>query len=383
MRLPVWLPGLLFAGLLAPLRADQAPGLHWPSITKTFDQVDVRDVIRQLHQETGVDFVIAAGVEGLITGRFIDQPLDQVLTVIGATLGVEVLCIEQVWVLRPKQDEAEPAAERPPARGAAALLPDFVPTGATEDLGGAGLTPPATPGAPGTLEGGPELPPVGQGQIEIDPRNWRYIALLLGLDPGQPPPDWLVNRASGQPTGGDPYRNLPPRARVTPNGSILMPNGTVILPSGAVILPDGTVVQQSGGPLRYNVPFGWRPPEYRPQQGGGLGISLNGWNLGLGEGGGVLVPPPVGINGGAGTVHLPPVWFGPGGVRVGQLGGGIQYYWDPNRGQWVAPTFYLDELPPNVHMRGGQGTGRQGNLPPGWTYTLPPGSGTTFGNLGR
>ncbi|MCC7493028.1 MAG: hypothetical protein IT204_11790 [Fimbriimonadaceae bacterium] len=315
-RVLVW--GLiLLAGLPALAQQPAAPAAPAaaavPRVSVEWVDVPVREALRQLTARTGIDFVVATGVDGGLTARFQDEAIDKILRLIARTLGCEVRLIEDVFILRPL-----PAVE-PAATGAAALLPGAAPGGALP------ATPAPTPGdaplvgGPGEVAGGTTQPAAKRREvIGLNYRTPAEMAALLGgayIGPDgtlQQPGQGAGGAAAGG-DRGDPYRNLPPDARVTKSGTIIMPNGTIVTPGGTIVAPNGTIVQPRR-PAYLRVPYGTNPEDlFRDRQReetsgtlsgnlGGVPFSTDGNGLSVGG---------LGLNlGGNGTLTLP-------GIRIG------------------------------------------------------------------
>lgn len=373
------LMGAVLALALPPARAQQpeaAPAADMPKVTLELDRTEIREALRLIGEQTGLDFVVADSVKGTMTARFVDQPLDRVLRLIAVTLDVAVDQVDGVYLLKPVRraaTEAETAAAAaaaaalpqpvaaPPAEGAGALLPGQTPQTPLSEAGT-----PASPlaGAPG--EALPAGTPTGaagapgdarmRGEIPLNGLTPQQAANLFGggyVDAAgryhpyqQPVPGQGANGFGQRGNTLDPYRNLPPEARVTRNGAILMPNGSTILPSGVIVAPDGTVIQPGYRPY-YQVPWGTNPDTlqngyypygYYPNgypyqnQGGTLQGNIGGFQFGLGQNGGVVVPPTLQLGPNA-QLMLPGVGFNGNGIQVGPQGqtGGYPYYY-PNQG---------------------------------------------------
>lgn len=346
-----------------------------PKVSVEFSATDIQDAMDMLAEQTGIDFVVTPGVEGKLTAKFIDERLDKILRIVAMTLGLEVRLVEGIFVLsKPGATTAplpgaEPAGEAAPTRplaGASALLPGTVPNA---PLAEAGETPSLVggPGEEGAATSS-KRPRTVTEQIPVQNRAASDIAKALGggyIDAngrGHAPGTGMGSRA-GLPTAGtvnsnDPYRNLPPGARVSRNGTIMMPNGTTILRSGLIILPNGTVIQPGNQTPYLTVPYGTTPgqvyqylnPYYQPQ--GTIQGNIGGLGFGLNQNGQAYLQPPAINLGGNATLTLPGV----------TLGGNNNVVTQPNQIQ-PGPTMYPGLGSPNVHY---------GERPSNWFYGLPP-----------
>ena len=357
----------------APAATEQAAV---PRVTVEFAGLEIQDAMDQLAEQTGIDFVVTPGVEGKLTAKFIDEPIDKILRIVGFTLGIQIRLVEGVFILsKPGATPADtpalvPGAEvgpttedsKPPAAGAGALLPGPVPNAPLPKAGDQ----PSLVGGPQDESATPKRKGPVTEQIPVENRQASEVAKALGggyIDAqgrGHAPG---TNYPRGTPTAGnayqDIYRNLPPGARVSRNGTIMMPNGTTILPSGLVILPNGTVVQPGTVPY-ITVPYGttpgqlqqqWNQQYYQPQ--GYVQGNAGGLNFGLGQNGqGYVQPPSINLGGNA-TLTLP-------GVQIG--GQNNNQVTQPNQIQ-PGPTMYPGLGSPNVHY---------GERPSNWFYGLPP-----------
>ncbi|MBI2302495.1 MAG: hypothetical protein HYU66_26615 [Armatimonadetes bacterium] len=343
-----------------------APADAVPKVSIKFERTDIRDALKQMTEKTGIDFVVADGVRGSITAEFENKPLDEVLKSIATMVNAEVTLVEGVFIFRP----AKPTADQtlPPREGAGALLPGTAPKSVLDAKGdAASLLPPVTAGA----EGGAKGKPV-RTTIPVENLSPAAIARILGVgwidgqgryhspDEGQGAPT--------QPAAGanNPYANLPPRSRVTQNGTILLPNGTTILPSGVVIGPDGSIYMPRG-PSYYSVPWGTNlrqgPVVYQDPNQPVLGGTISGVPFQLTQGGQLSLLPPT-IGGAAGQLILPPVTLGPGGIQQGLPRPPVIIQ--------QGPTILPPNGAPNVHF-GQRPTDWFYGLPPDWHFTPPPG----------
>ncbi len=367
---------LLGAGRSGLAQAPAAPEqAEIPKVSIEFAGVGIHDAMELLAAKTGIDFIVTPGVEGKLTAKFIDERLDKILRIVGLTLGLEVRLIEGIFVLsKPGVTPAAlPGAEVGPATeavapvtGAGALLPGTVPTA---PLSEAGEAPSLVGGPAGAGTAPPQRRTVTQ-QIPVESRQASEIAKALGggyIDAqGRGHAPGTGGGGGGLPTAGvanaDPYRNLPPGARVSRNGTIMMPNGTTILRSGLVILPNGTVIQPGTVPY-ITVPYGttagqlqqqwsqpYNNPYYQPQ--GTIQGNAGGFGFGLAQNGQAYVQPPSINLGGNATLTLPGV----------QIGGQNNTVVQPNQIQ-AGPTLYPGTGSPNVHY---------GAKPSNWFYGLPP-----------
>ncbi|NUQ01817.1 MAG: hypothetical protein HUU35_18380, partial [Armatimonadetes bacterium] len=91
---PVLALTLLTAGSLL---AQAPPGAEVPRVTIDFDQVEVREAMAQLAEQTGAEFLVTPEVRGTFSARFRDEPLDKVLRLLALTLGAEVRLVEGVF----------------------------------------------------------------------------------------------------------------------------------------------------------------------------------------------------------------------------------------------------------------------------------------------
>lgn len=346
--------------------ASPAQEAEVPRVTVELDQVDIHEVVKLLAEQTGKDFVVTPEVTGAVTARFDNERLDKVMRLLALTLGAELRVVEDVYILR------QPAAEAQPGGGAGSLLPGAAPT-----------APLPTAGDSPSLVGGPapelpEKPKIVQETIPLNHADPKEVARALGggwIDangqmhqPGEP--TWTPSpQPRYNPAQGDPYQNLPPGARVTREGIILLPNGTTIMPNGTVITKDGTVYQPQQYPTSYRVPYGTTPGMWQQQQGyvpyqreGYLGGNVGGVGFGLGQNSGLTVQPPK-IKVGGATITVPGF----------QLGGQDQpTYYQPVPG-YPAGTFYPGYTSPNVHLGQRPGDWYYGT-PPDWQITAPAGA---------
>ncbi len=368
--------GLFFSTLVAwPLAAAPAEAVREaevPKVSIEFTKVEVREAMRQLGEQTKIDFIVTPGVQGTLTAKFVNERLDRVLRVIGVALGCEVQLVEGVFVLRrPGETKAADTkvpgaatAAATPAAGAGALLPGTTPTTPLPDAG------PTAPAAPLVGAAG-ETPPVAAAPgkptgtkretIPLKYRSAEELARMLGAgyvdfqgrvhQPGEVP---IMAPGAGTVTTTDPYRNLPPGARVSRNGTIMLPNGTTILPSGVIIAPNGTVYSPQQRPQAITVPYGTTPQSLQNQwspylpQNNRYG-TINGTTIGTNQAGTVIGPTTVRI--GPATVMLPGVQIGNGGTQQIPVTG------------YQVPQVYYGTTPPNVTY---------GKKPGNWTYGLPP-----------
>lgn len=364
--MPLWravllVPALMWVLPLSAAPADTTREADVPRVSIEFTKVEIREAMRQLGEKTHIDFIITPGVQGNITAKFIDERLDKVLKVIALAMGCEVRLVEGVFVLR-KPGEAKTGTEVPgaaapaatePAAGAGALLPGTAPTTPLPEAGGnkplvgtPGETPPAAAPATGASGAGGTK----RENITLKYRTAGEVAAMLGggyVDyqgryhpPGQATA--IGPTAPATSATVDPYRNLPPGARVSRNGTIMLPNGTTILPSGVIIAPNGTVYQRQQQPTVFTVPYGTTPQSLQNQ-----------WNQYLQQQQGYnpnsAVVGPTQIKIGPATVTLP-------GVQIGANGQTQQV-------PAIAPTA------PNA----AKGSGWHYGLPPNWHY-VPPNS---------
>lgn len=342
-----------------------------PRISIEFAGTDIRDAMDLLAEKTGIDFIVTPGVQGKLTAKFIDERLDKILRLVGLTLGLEVRLVEGIFVLSKPGAEAPAAlpgaetdaapqpAPAAAATGAGALLPGTVPNTPLVEAG----TQPSLVEGPGEAATS-KKPRTVTEQIPVENRQASEVAKALGggwIDSrgrGHAPGTHAGTPTAGVPANGDPYRNLPPGARVTRNGTIMMPNGTTILRSGLVILPNGTVIQPGYSPY-LTVPYGttpgqlqqqWNQQYYQPQ--GTIQGNVGGVGFGLGQNGaGYIQPPSINLGGNA-TLTLPGV----------QIGGQNNVVTQPNQIR-PGPTLYPGTGSPNVHY---------GQKPSNWFYGLPP-----------
>jgi hypothetical protein len=307
--------------------ADPAPAAavaDSPVVTVKFAKTDLADAVKQLHDLTGADLVVGAGVSGSVTASFDSERLDKVLKFLGLALHFQVVRNDTAYILKPikADDPATPAADAAPAIGAETLLPGDAPTAPLRDAGGqaaplanTAAAPPAnnttrvtiplnylSPEAAATMLGGGYVDSNGvyhspqeiQAALQAQQQSW-----------GAP-----------QQSAGDPYRNLPPDARVMPNGVIALPNGNTVLPNGTVITRGGAVIQptQTVYPINSGVPYANGPGGYQSypaQQAPVLRGTVGGTPFMIGPDGTTVVSPRS-INLGIGQLLLAPIVLGGG-----------------------------------------------------------------------
>ena len=368
MRYGGWLVCL---GLLVlPLRADDAKPAapaakaEIPRISVEFSKTDVKDAMKKLGELTGIDFLVSPGVSGAVTARFINEPLDKVLRLIAMTLRCEVKLVEGVFVLKPLEAKAAtPAA----AEGAGALLPGTAPTTALPEVAAGAKSPAAD--KPDSLVG----PPVTGGtptstakstRTTIPVTNQPVSTISRALGVGYVDSQGQYHAPTDAPAGGadaglgntggggnDPYANLPPGARVTRNGTIMMPNGNTVLPSGLIILPNGTIIRPPA-PTSLSVPYGTgvnQLPQPTVTYPGTLSGNIAGIPFGTNSNGGLSI--------GGTSTKIGPVTIITPGVQVGSGQ-------TPQQPTVVLPTPTIRPgLPPTWHY---------GQPPVNWKYGLPP-----------
>ncbi len=368
----------------APARAEDQPAAGQgdiPRVSIQFDKTEIREAMAQLGKQTGIDFIVADGVRGTFSAKFIDEPLDKILRLVALTLGAEVKLVQGIFILKPPggaaaaltvAPEQAKAAEVPvdkPAEGAGALLPGTVPR--TEQKGAENAAP--LVGAKG------EAPAKGTVREEIPLKYRKPSEVAAALGGGTIDNDYRYHpageaAAQAPRAAADPYRNLPPGARVTRNGTILLPNGVTVLPSGIVIAPDGSVYQPSMQQPYIQVPYGLTPGQLQSQlypyqtqpQQGTLSGTIKGVPFAVGQNGVAVAPPK--INAGGVTVTLPPVTIG--GNQANQVPPGTVVV--PK-----APTIYYGTNAPNVHFNTRPNNWYYG-LPPGWSYVPPTSAGNIY-----
>lgn len=352
---PATLPGADAPAPEPPPAVDTKPV---PRVNLTFDKTDIADVIMLLKAQTGANFVVGEGVSGSVTATFTDKPLDAVWRLLGLTLGLKAEKRGSLYLLKKEEPAAPADATGPqPAAGAAALLPGVTPVTPLQEPGG----------APAAL--------VGQGdgkgtketiQKELTTKNPRLAATIFGgkwvdkngithtadeLQAMAAAGNFGAGAAAaggagrGQQQGGDPWANLPPDAKVTANGTILMPDGRTILPNGIVIMPNGTTVMPQQQTPNIQVPWGWNPNQVQqqqfPQQQGVLGGTLAGIPFGVAADGTTVINPGNTRLGGTG-LQLGPIVIGGNNGNVNMGAGNTQMQLNqpqqlPN-GQWLLPN---------------------------------------------
>lgn len=386
----------------APAAAQPAsPAPDSPKITVAFDHTDLAEVVKQLHDKSGLDFVVGAGASGTVTASFTDQPVDKVVKLVARVLGLSAERIDTTWLLK-RGTAADTTAAPAAATGAGALLPGDQPTAKLAEPG----APADAVGATATAADGTAVK-VGPTTATIPLKNLsaQQAAALLGggwVDANgvyhSPQQVQAMEQAALQPSAtaqgaANPYANLPPDARIGPGGVILLPNGNTVLPNGTVVTAGGTVITPAQPVGAYTVPLGTNLPTngvYHPQTAQNYGPvmqgSLGGVPFAIAPNGTIGVAPQT-IGGAGAQLLLPPLVIGgnqplatplpgtniqfPGGYQLplgSQLPMGVSNY-----GTVQQPTFYFgNALPPGMQYTN-PGPGQMGfpTVPSGQMSNLP------------